>query len=66
MKHASDEPSTLTGKRARPRSFTMQQVLDKVTNSDSGKFDQEYFSESRNTSDEYIDEGESDDASGPR
>lgn len=44
----------------------MQQVLDKVTNSDSGKFDQEYFSESRNTSDEYIDEGESDDASGPR
>ena len=66
MKRASDEPSTSTGKRARPTRFTVQQVVDILQNSDSdeGEFDQEYVSLSDSSDNDYVDEAlnESDDS----
>ena len=44
MKRASDEPTTSTGKRARSRLFTVQQVMQTLADSDSdeAEFDQDY------------------------
>ena len=44
MKQASDEPTTSTGKRARSRLFTVQQVMQTLADSDSdeAEFDQDY------------------------
>ena len=44
MKQASDEPTTSTGKRARSRLFTVQQVMKTLANSDSdeAESDQDY------------------------
>ena len=44
MKRALDEPSTSTGKRARPTRFTIQQVVEALADSDSdeAEFHQEY------------------------
>ena len=44
MKRAGDEPTTSTGKRARSRLFTVQQVMQTLADSDSdeAEFDQDY------------------------
>ena len=44
MKRASNEPTTSTGKRARSRLFTVQQVMQTLADSDSdeAEFDQDY------------------------
>ena len=47
MKQASDEPTTSTGKRARSRLFTVQQVMQTLADSDSdeAEFEQDYASD---------------------
>ena len=44
MKQASDEPNTSTGKRARSRLLTVQQVMQTLADSDSdeAEFYQDY------------------------
>ena len=44
MKRAIDKPTTSTGKRARSRLFTVQQVMQTLADSDSDEadFDQDY------------------------
>lgn len=60
MKRAIDEPSTSTGKRARPRLFTAQHVIDNFSD-DEGDIGDDYFSSSSSEEEDFDSRGASTD-----
>ncbi|GFR75631.1 hypothetical protein ElyMa_000459900 [Elysia marginata] len=67
MKRSCDEPSTSSGKRAKPIRFTVQQVMDALADSDAdeAEFHQEYYDNS-SSDDDFNSDGASDDEDGGR